>query len=179
MRLGFLAPVAVFALISVVMLYALFYLDPKEIPSELVNKAAPEFSLEPVPGFGEPLSTANVKEGKLTLLNVFASWCVACLAEHPTLMDLSKKGQVDILGLNYKDQPEAAARWLSRHGNPYKRTGMDLKGRVGIDFGVYGVPETFIMGPDGTILDKIIGPITEKDLNNKILPRIQQFNTKG
>jgi len=92
-------------------------------------------------------------------------------------MALKKQGEVEIYGLNYKDKPAAAAKWLGRHGNPYTRTGMDQKGRVGIDFGVYGVPETFIMGPDGTILDKIIGPITEKDLETRILPRIAQFKT--
>ncbi|MFT6556732.1 DsbE family thiol:disulfide interchange protein [Sneathiella sp.] len=176
MRFGFLAPVVTFALIAAVMAYALFFLDPKEIPSELVSKPAPEFSLTPVPGYGLPLETAHLKEGKITLLNVFASWCVACLAEHPTLMALKEKGAVEIFGLNYKDKPDAAQKWLTKHGNPYTRTGMDLNGRVGINFGVYGVPETFIMSPDGTILDKIIGPITEDDLNNRILPRLKGAN---
>lgn len=172
MKLKFLAPFLTFSAIAGIMFYALFYLDPTEIPSELIDKSAPEFTLHAVPGYGEDLSSANLKEGKITLLNVFASWCVACLAEHPVLMDLKRQGNVEIYGLNYKDTPEAAAKWLAKHGNPYTRTGMDLKGRVGINFGVYGVPETFIMGPDGVILDKIIGPITEKDLANKILPRI-------
>ncbi|WP_169566232.1 DsbE family thiol:disulfide interchange protein [Sneathiella limimaris] len=172
MKLKFLAPLITFAVISGVMLYALFYLDPSEIPSELIDKKAPEFSLTAVPGYGEDLSATDLRSGKVTLLNVFASWCVACLAEHPTLMELKRAGKVEIFGLNYKDTPEAAAKWLKKHGNPYTRTGMDLKGRVGIDFGVYGVPETFIMGPDGTILDKIIGPITERDLQQKILPRL-------
>jgi len=172
MRLGFLAPVLTFAVIAAVMAYALFFLNPKEIPTELAGKPAPEFKLEAVPNHGPGLETAHLKEGKITLLNVFASWCVACLAEHPTLMDLKKGGQVEIFGLNYKDQPNAADKWLNKHGDPYTRTGMDLNGRVGINFGVYGVPETFIMGPDGKILDKIIGPITENDLKNKILPRI-------
>ncbi len=173
MRLGFLAPVLTFAVIAAVMAYALFFLNPKEIPSELVSKPAPEFKLDPVPDYGPGLETAHVKGGKITLLNVFASWCVACMVEHPTLMELSKGGKVEIFGLNYKDKPDAAAKWLGKHGDPYSRTGMDLNGRVGINFGVYGVPETFIMGPDGTIIDKIIGPITEKDLKTRILPRIQ------
>lgn len=172
MKLSFMTPILTFMVIAGVMFYALFYLDPKEIPSELLDKTAPSFALPAVPGYGDDLSSENLKEGKITLLNVFASWCVACLAEHPTLMELSRQGKIDIYGLNYKDKPEAAAKWLKRNGSPYKRTGMDLKGRVGIDFGVYGVPETFIMGPDGTILDKIIGPITEKDLKTRILPRI-------
>ncbi|MEP3248315.1 MAG: DsbE family thiol:disulfide interchange protein [Sneathiella sp.] len=173
MRLGFLAPVLTFSVIAGVMAYALFFLNPTEIPSELVDKPAPEFKLEPVPDYGPGLETAHVKEGKITLLNVFASWCVACLAEHPTLMELQKSGAVEIYGLNYKDKPNAAAKWLGKNGDPYTRTGMDLNGRVGINFGVYGVPETFIMGPDGTILDKIIGPITEKDLQTRILPRLK------
>ncbi len=173
MKLKFIAPILTFSAIALVMLYALFYLDPTEIPSELINKSAPEFSLSAVPGYGKDLTSANLKEGKVTLLNVFASWCVACLAEHPVLMDLKRQGQVEIFGLNYKDTPEAAAKWLAKHGNPYTRTGMDIRGRIGIDFGVYGVPETFIMGPDGTIIDKIIGPITDRDLNEKILPRLQ------
>jgi len=172
MKIRFLAPLLTFSAIAVVMAYALFYLDPSEIPSELVNKPAPEFKLEPVPGHEPGLETANLKGGKITLLNVFASWCVACLAEHPTLMELKKSGNVEIYGLNYKDKPAAAAQWLARNGDPYSRTGMDLKGRVGIDFGVYGVPETFIMSAEGKILDKIIGPITEKDLNTRILPLI-------
>ena len=174
MKFKFLTPVLTFFAIAAVMFYALFHLDPTEIPSELIDHKTPEFSLNAVPGYGEALSSANLKAGKITLLNVFASWCVACLAEHPVLMELKRQGQIEIYGLNYKDTPDAAAKWLSKHGNPYSRTGMDLKGRVGIDFGVYGVPETFIMGPDGTILDKIIGPIMEKDLKTKILPRIQE-----
>ncbi len=176
MRISFLAPVITFAAIAAVLFYALFYLDPKDIPSELVSKEAPVFKLEPVPAHEPGLETANLKQGKVTLLNVFASWCVACLAEHPKLMALEKKGTVEIFGLNYKDNPGAAAQWLARHGDPYARTGMDLKGRVGIDFGVYGVPETFVMGPDGTILDKIIGPITDSDLETRILPLIKEHN---
>lgn len=173
MKLSYFIPILTFAAISGVMLYALFFLDPKEIPSELIDKKAPDFALEEVPNYGPALNSSHLKEGKITLLNVFASWCVACLAEHPALMKLKAEGKVDILGLNYKDKPGAASDWLTKHGSPYARTGMDEKGRVGIDFGVYGVPETFIMGPDGTILDKIIGPITPKNLREQILPRIE------
>ncbi|GLQ07821.1 DsbE family thiol:disulfide interchange protein [Sneathiella chinensis] len=176
MRLGFLAPVLTFAVIAALMLYALFFLNPKEIPSELVSKPAPEFQLEPVPGYGPGLGTSDLKQGKVVLLNVFASWCVACLAEHPLLVKLKQQGVVDIYGLNYKDKPDAAAKWLTRHGTAYTRTGMDLKGRVGIDFGVYGVPETFIIDGEGRILDKIIGPITEHDLETRILPRVSGEN---
>jgi cytochrome c biogenesis protein CcmG/thiol:disulfide interchange protein DsbE len=170
MRLKFLIPVATFAGIAVVMWYALFNLNPTEIPTELVSKPAPEFSLEPVPGYGPGLAQSDLATGKVILLNVFASWCVACLAEHPFFMELKAQDIVDIYGLNYKDTPDAAAQWLARHGNPYKRTGMDLKGRVGIDFGVYGVPETFIISPDGKILDKIIGPVSEDMFDARIRP---------
>lgn len=176
MKLGFLAPVLTFTAIAGVLVYALFFLDPKDIPSELISKPAPEFNLEPVPAHEPGLQTKDLRQGKITLLNVFASWCVACLAEHPKLMALKKNGSVEIFGLNYKDRPEAAASWLARNGDPYSRTGMDLNGRVGINFGVYGVPETFVMGPDGKILDKIIGPITDEDLEKRILPLVKDMN---
>jgi len=173
MKLSFFAPVLTFAVIAGVMFYALFFLDPTLIPSEFVDRKVPEFSaLEPVPGYGPDLSSENLSDGKVVLFNVFASWCVACLIEHPVFMKLKAEGNVEIFGLNYKDTPEAAAKWLAKNGNPYTRTGMDPKGRLGIEFGVYGVPETFIIGPDGTILDKIIGAVTANDLKTRILPRI-------
>jgi len=173
MQLRFLVPVLTFVAIAVVMWYALFNLNPTEIPSELVSKAAPEFSLEAVPGYGPGLAKSDLATGKVVLLNVFASWCVACMVEHPFFMELREQDTVDIYGLNYKDTPTAAAEWLQRHGNPYKRTGMDLKGRVGIDFGVYGVPETFVIGPDGTILDKVIGPLTRPMFEMRIRPLLK------
>ncbi|MCC3303663.1 DsbE family thiol:disulfide interchange protein [Sneathiella sp. HT1-7] len=174
MRFRFLIPVLTFSGIAAVMWYALFNLNPTEIPTELVSKPAPEFALEPVPGYGPGLAQTDLATGKVVLLNVFASWCVACMAEHPFFMELKTQDTVDIYGLNYKDTPEAAAQWLARHGNPYKRTGMDLKGRVGIDFGVYGVPETFIISPDGKILDKIIGPVSRDMFESRILPLLNE-----
>ncbi|MEH6497629.1 MAG: DsbE family thiol:disulfide interchange protein [Sneathiella sp.] len=177
MRFRFLAPVLTFSAIAVIMWYALFNLDPSEIPSELVSKPVPEFSLSGVPGYGPDLASTDLKTGKITLLNVFASWCVACLAEHPLFMELKKQGKVDIYGLNYKDKPGAAAEWLKRNGNPYVRTGMDEKGRVGIDFGVYGVPETFVIGPDGKIMDKIIGPVSRDIYEQRIEPLLQGNNS--
>jgi len=177
MRLRFLAPVLTFSAIAVIMWYALFNLDPSEIPSELLSKPVPEFSLSGVPGYGPDLASTDLKTGKVTLLNVFASWCVACLAEHPLFMELKKQGKVDIYGLNYKDKPDAAAKWLKRNGNPYVKTGMDEKGRVGIDFGVYGVPETFVIGPDGKILDKIIGPVSQDIYEQRIEPLLEENNS--
>ncbi|MFC4271994.1 DsbE family thiol:disulfide interchange protein [Sneathiella chungangensis] len=170
MRFRFLIPVLTFAAIAIVMWYALFNLNPTEIPSELVSKPAPEFALDAVPGYGPELSKSDLATGKVVLLNVFASWCVACLAEHPFFMEIKQQNLVEIYGLNYKDTPDAAAQWLDRHGNPYSRTGMDIKGRVGIDFGVYGVPETFVISPDGKILDKIIGPVSREMFEERIRP---------
>ncbi len=171
----FLVPVLIFVVIAVVLLYALFFLNPKEIPSAMIAKPVPEFALEPVPGVAPGLSSDDVKQGKVTLINVFASWCVACVAEHPVLMDLKERGLVDIYGLNYKDKPEAATKWLAKHGNPYSRIGMDLKGRVGIDFGVYGVPETFVIDGAGKIIHKIIGPLRPEVLEETVLPLVKSL----
>ncbi|PHQ71195.1 MAG: DsbE family thiol:disulfide interchange protein [Sneathiella sp.] len=173
MRFKFLVPVLTFAAIFGVMWYALFNLNPTEIPSELLSKPVPEFNLAAVPDYGPGLATSDLKTGKIVLLNVFASWCVACLAEHPLFMELKAQDTVEIYGLNYKDTPDAAAKWLARNGNPYVRTGMDEKGRVGIDLGVYGVPETFVIGPDGTIIDKIIGPVTRDIYEQRLKPLLQ------
>ena len=178
-KLKFLLPVVVFLVIAGAMGYSLFNLDPKSIPSALIDKPAPEFDLDEVPGEareGKGLATANLREGRVTLVNVFASWCVSCRVEHPVFMDLAKTGVVDIYGLNYKDRPEDAAGWLDRFGDPYARTGMDREGRVGFNFGVYGVPETFIIGPDGHIAEKIIGPVTPRILQEKILPLVERLS---
>ena len=175
MNWKFLIPVSVFLVISVAMGYALVGLNPKEIPSALIDRPAPDFDLPPVPDNGPGLSVADLRAGKVTLVNVFASWCVACQAEHPLLMQLSREGKVDIFGLNYKDEPAAAARWLARWGNPYTRTGMDRSDRVGIEFGVYGVPETFIIAPAGRIADKIIGPVSEDILQDRLIPLIEEL----
>ena len=171
----FLIPVATFAFISLGLLYALFYLDPKEIPSAMIAKTVPDFALDPVPGFKAGLSSDDLKKGKVTLVNVFASWCVACLAEHPLLMDLKARNLVDVYGLNYKDKPAAAAKWLARNGNPYAQAGMDLTGRVGIDFGVYGVPESFVIDGSGKIVYKIIGPIRADVMKETLIPLIKSL----
>lgn len=149
-------------------------LDPRRIPSPLIGKPVPEFSLPPVKGRTLGLSTADIK-GEVSLVNVFASWCVACRDEHPILMQLSRRGIVPIHGLNYKDAPDDAAAWLDSLGDPYTRTGADRDGRVGIEWGVYGVPETFVIDLDGRIAYKHIGPISPQALEETILPLVEKL----
>lgn len=172
-RLGLCIPMLVFAVLAAALGWGLTT-DPKSVPSTLIGKPAPEFSLPPVEGGSLGLSTGDLK-GEASLVNVFASWCTACLQEHPLFMQLNKEGVIPIHGLNYKDSQNAATRWLSKHGNPYTRTGADVSGRVGIEWGVYGVPETFIVGPDGRIRYKQIGPITPEILEQKLMPVIRRL----
>lgn len=149
-------------------------LDPRKIPSPLIDKPIPVFSLFQVKDHNRTLGSTDLK-GDVSLLNVWASWCVACREEHPVLLDLAKQGVVDIYGLNYKDTREDAVRWLDYFGDPYVASAHDLEGKVGIDFGVYGVPETFVIDSEGIIRYKHIGPVTEKDLDEKILPLIKKL----
>jgi cytochrome c biogenesis protein CcmG/thiol:disulfide interchange protein DsbE len=176
--LKYLLPVVLFAAIAVA-LYEGLSLDPKEIPSVLIDKPVPAFDLPPIQGRGMGLASGDLKAGEVSLVNVFASWCVACRAEHPVLMELKKSGAVPVHGLNYKDKPDQAKGWLDRFGDPYVRIGADIDGRVGIDFGVYGVPETFIIDKAGRIAYKHIGPIRPEDLENTILPLVKQLREKG
>jgi cytochrome c biogenesis protein CcmG/thiol:disulfide interchange protein DsbE len=148
--------------------------DPTTVPSALIGKPVPQFSLPPVKGRALGLSTADL-HGEVSLVNVFASWCVACREEHPVLMQMKADNIVPIHGLNYKDQPDNAARWLNTMGDPYTRTGADIDGRVAIDWGVYGVPETFVITKDGRIAYKQIGAVTLKVLDEKILPLIRKL----
>lgn len=172
-RLVFLLPVLVFLGLAVLLGAGLF-LDPREVPSPLIGKPVPEFSLPPVRGRTLGLSSADLKS-EVSLVNVFASWCVACREEHPLLMQLQQQGLVPIHGLNYKDAPKDAAEWLDALGDPYTRTGADINGRVGIDWGVYGVPETFVIGRNGQIAYKHIGPMTPRDWDEKIAPLIERL----
>jgi len=174
--LGFL-PLIITAIIMVFLGIGLLFLNPKEIPSALIAKPAPAFDLAPVQGRQLGLKTADLK-GEVSLVNVFASWCVACRAEHPLLMRLAKEGEVPIHGLNYRDQPQDAADWLDRLGDPYTRTGADITGRVAIEWGVYGVPETFIVGRDGLIAHKHIGAINPKTLKEEIMPLVRELQRR-
>ena len=172
-RLGFLLPVAAFVMVAVGLAVGLTR-NPQEIPSALIGKPAPAFALPPVQGRMLGLSSAELK-GEVSLVNVFASWCTACRYEHPLFMRLKEEGVVPIHGLNYKDRPEDAAKWLDTLGDPYTRTGADRDGRVAIDWGVYGVPETFVISKDGVIVHKHIGPVSADDLEKTILPLIERL----
>ena len=172
-RLYYLLPVLIFVGVGVGLAVGLTR-DPSTLPSALIDKPVPSFDLPPVEGLpGEGLSSADLK-GEVSLVNVFASWCVPCRAEHPLLMGLAERGVV-INGIDYKDPPEQAASWLKELGNPFARIGADRSGRVAIDFGVYGVPETFVIDKQGVIRHKQIGPITPEALEKTILPLIRKL----
>jgi cytochrome c biogenesis protein CcmG/thiol:disulfide interchange protein DsbE len=164
----FLWPLAIFILLVGFLAVGL-RLDPREVPSPLIGKAAPAFDLPLLQQPGKRFAPGDMR-GKVWLLNVWASWCVSCREEHPLLVELSKKGVLPILGLNYKDKGEDAQRWLAQFGNPYQLSVVDADGRIGIDYGVYGVPETYLIDGNGVIRYKQIGPITVAALEQKILP---------
>jgi cytochrome c biogenesis protein CcmG/thiol:disulfide interchange protein DsbE len=149
--------------------------DPREVPSPFIGRAAPEFSLERLHEPGQSFSPGQMR-GKVWLLNVWASWCVSCRVEHPLLVEMSKRNDVPIVGLDYKDERTAGLQWLTKMGNPYLVSAFDVEGRVGIDYGVYGVPETFVIDKQGVIRYKQIGPITPEALEKKILPLIRKLN---
>ena len=173
-RLVHYAPLLAFVVLLLFLAIGLT-LKPREVPSPLVGKPVPRFNLPPVKGRTLGLSSEDLK-GTVSLVNVFASWCVACREEHPLLMELKRGGVVPIHGLNYKDRPEDAARWLDGLGDPYTRACADTDGRVAIDWGVYGVPETFVVDADGIVRFKLIGPMTREVLNQTILPLIVQLS---
>jgi len=164
----FLIPLAVFVLLVGFLAVGL-RLDPREVPSPLVGKAAPAFEL-PVLSQPDKRFVPGDMRGKVWLLNVWASWCVSCRDEHPVLVELSKKGVLPILGLNYKDKGDEAQRWLKQFGDPYQLSVVDADGRIGIDYGVYGVPETYLIDTQGVIRYKQIGPLTQAILEKTVLP---------
>ena len=172
LRLRHFVPVVAFGVLVLTFGWALNR-NPREIPSALIGKPVPHFSLAPVKGRALGLSSADLI-GNVSLVNVFASWCVACREEHPLLMQLKSAGLV-VHGLDYKDNPDDAAKWLDTFGDPYTRTGADRNGRVAIDWGVYGVPETFVITKDGRIAHKHIGPLTAEGLESTILPLMRRL----
>jgi cytochrome c biogenesis protein CcmG/thiol:disulfide interchange protein DsbE len=162
-------------LVLVLFLGAGLKLDPKEVPSPLIGKPAPAFALARL---DDPAQTIRRDDllGQVWMLNVWASWCVACREEHPLLVEFAKSKMLPIYGLNYKDKPAAGQKWLADFGNPYTASLSDLDGRVGIDFGVYGVPETFIIDRQGVVRFKQIGPVTPEVIRTKIEPLVRQLN---
>jgi cytochrome c biogenesis protein CcmG/thiol:disulfide interchange protein DsbE len=164
----FLLPLAIFVLLVGFLAVGL-KLDPREVPSPLVGKAAPAFDLPVLHQPEKRFAPADMR-GKVWLLNVWASWCVSCREEHPMLVALAKRGVMPILGLNYKDKGDDANAWLKQFGNPYDLSVVDADGRIGIDYGVYGVPETYLIDTEGVIRYKQIGPVTAEILEQKILP---------
>lgn len=152
-------------------------LNPREIPSPLVGKAAPVFSLPQLHEEGKTFSPREMA-GQVWLLNFWASWCGGCKTEHPVLMQLAKSGAVPIYGMDYKDKRDEALTWLRQWGNPYPIVGVDEVGRVGIDYGVYGVPETYVIDKQGVIRYKQIGPLNEEVLANKILPLVKELQAQ-
>jgi len=170
----FLLPLAAFAVLVGFLAIGLTR-DPRDVPSPLVGKPAPAFTLPQLHDAGKSFSAADMK-GRVWLLNVWASWCVACREEHPVLVEFARTGQVPIIGLDYKDKVADARQWLDKLGNPYTLTAVDADGRVGIDYGVYGVPETYVIDKQGIIRMKHTGPITPESLNKKILPLVAELS---
>ncbi|MBS1135004.1 MAG: periplasmic protein thiol/disulfide oxidoreductase DsbE, partial [Burkholderiaceae bacterium] len=168
---------AVFLIVAVFLLRGL-WLNPREVPSPFIDKPAPMFSLAQLTQPEAKFSPADMK-GQVWLLNVWASWCVACRQEHPLLVELSKRKAVPIIGLNYKDKPDAAKGWLAQWGDPYDLSVKDIDGRIGIEYGVYGVPETFVIDKNGVIRFKQIGPITEEIWQKKMLPLLDELRKTG
>jgi len=170
----FLFPLAIF-IVLVGFLAAGLRLNPREVPSPLIGKPVPNFRLAQLHA-GDKFISAEDMRGKVWLLNVWASWCVSCRQEHPVLIDLHQQNKIPIVGLNYKDDRAAAIAWLTQHGgDPYLVSAVDADGRVGIDFGVYGVPETFLIDKNGVIRYKHIGPVTAEALKTKILPLAEEL----
>jgi cytochrome c biogenesis protein CcmG/thiol:disulfide interchange protein DsbE len=179
-RLLVLLPLLVFLALAALFFFRLGSGDPSRIPSALIGRPAPDTNLAAVPGLnardGTPLpgiAAADFK-GAVTLVNVWASWCVPCHDEAPLLEALSADKRIRIVGINYKDQADNARRFLGRYGNPFVAAGTDQNGRASMEWGVYGVPETFIVGRDGNIAYKLVGPITEANLAHVIKPEIEK-----
>ena len=174
--LKFLIPLLVFLVLAGFCAYALVQNhDPHEVPSPLIDKPAPEFALTRLDHPGQTIRRADML-GKVWMLNVWASWCEACRDEHPYLVEFAKLKALPIYGLDYKDQREPAQAWLAERGNPYDASLFDESGRVGIDFGVYGVPETFVIDKRGVIRFKQIGPLTPEVIEKRILPLLKELN---
>jgi len=178
-RVLVLVPLALFVGLATLFLFRLFAGDPSLLPSPLIGRPAPQTALPPVAGLardGAPLPGLDpaLFKGAVTVVNVWASWCVPCRDEAPLLMELARDKRFRLVGINYKDEAENARRFLARFGNPFAAAGADQNGRAGIEWGVYGVPETFVIGRDGKIAYKLVGPISEDNLDTVLKPQIEK-----
>jgi cytochrome c biogenesis protein CcmG/thiol:disulfide interchange protein DsbE len=173
-KLRLLLPLALFLVLAVFLARGL-KLDPREVPSPLIGKPAPTFELTRLDDAAQVIRRDDML-GKVWMLNVWASWCAACRDEHPLLVEFSRRKLLPIYGLNYKDKRPDGLGWLQQFGNPYDASLFDEKGRVGLDFGVYGVPETFIIDKQGVVRFKQIGPVTPEVIRDKIEPLVRQLN---
>jgi cytochrome c biogenesis protein CcmG/thiol:disulfide interchange protein DsbE len=178
-RMLVLVPLIAFLALAGLFMFRLGAGDPSRIPSALIGHAAPVTKLPALPGLTRagkevPGLDSSAFAGQVTLLNVWASWCVPCRDEAPVLMALAADRRIRIIGMNYKDQPADAVRFLARYGNPFLANGLDANGRAAIEWGVYGVPESFLVGRDGRIVYKLIGPMTPENLNNRLKPEIER-----
>lgn len=170
-------PLLVFAILVVFLAIGLGK-DPKEVPSPFIGKPAPVFTLPQLHNTQLSFNPESMK-GKVWLLNVWASWCFSCRAEHEVLNELVKNNKINLVGLNYKDQAGDAKRWLQRYGDPYQLSVSDIKGRIGIDWGVYGVPETFVMDKQGIVRMKHIGPLTNESVEKQLLPLLTKLENQS
>ncbi len=177
-KLIYFLPIVIFLIVGGYFLWGLKAdRNPSDIPSVMIDKEVPVFDLARLDGSGViGFDNADLKTGTVTLVNAFASWCLPCLAEHPILTELAKRNGIRLYGINYKDRPDDAARWLREHGNPYARIGADTSGRVSIDWGVYGVPETYIVDGEGRIRYRHIGPLDQAATDEIILPLIEKLS---
>ena len=170
-------PVVVFAFLAFLFWKGLSG-NPSELPSALIGKPVPDFNLPAIEGLGVPgFDSAGLKQGQVTLVNIWASWCGPCRIEHPILMELSKRGDIRLHGLNYKDDPAYALRFLETLGQPYAAAGTDIDGRAGVDWGVYGVPETFVIDGQGFIRFKFVGPLSPDAISAVLIPEIEKART--
>jgi cytochrome c biogenesis protein CcmG, thiol:disulfide interchange protein DsbE len=173
----YLLPLAFFFCLVIIFIYGLQH-DPRQLPSTFIGKPAPAFKLPTLHAADINIQLDDLKS-KVSLLNVWASWCVACRSEHPLLVEMAKNKSLNLYGLNYKDTREEALSWLKQLGNPYIESAFDQTGKTGIDYGVYGVPETFLLDKEGVIRYKHIGPLNKQDIDNIILPLINQLESSS
>lgn len=173
-RILVLLPVFVFLGIAGAFLWGLYFGNAREVPSALIGRPAPQFDLAPLAEGAERFATADLMQGEASIVNVWASWCVPCRAEHELLMEIRERGLAPLYGLNYKNDPEDARAFLDELGDPFDKVGVDRNGRTGIDWGVYGVPETFVVDGAGRIVYKHIGPLVPGDIEGKIVPALEK-----